>query len=294
MAGKMERINLLASGHRACPGCGAATAVRLILRALGKETIVTSATGCVETFTSPYGQSAWTVPWMHSLFENSAAVASGINTALQVLGEKKNQVIISGDGGTFDIGCAALYGMFERGHNITYICYDNEAYMNTGVQRSSATPTGAATTTTPIGKAHRGGKIERKKNMPEIALAHACVYVATASVSYPIDLMRKVAKANELVGPKYIQVHTPCTIGWGFETNETIEVGRKAVETGMVPLFEKELGKEFVVKHVKEKRPVREYLEMQSRFKHLLPEDQAAIVEELQKYCDENIAIYGI
>ncbi|MHB1315781.1 MAG: thiamine pyrophosphate-dependent enzyme [Christensenellales bacterium] len=288
-----ERINLLSPGHGACPGCGAAIAVRQIMRVLGKNTIVISATGCVETFTATYGTSAWEVPWMHSLFENSAAVASGIEAALETLGEEANLVIISGDGSTFDIGFSAMSGMFERKHNITYICYDNEAYMNTGVQRSSATPFGASTTTTPVGSKAQG-KLEFKKDMPAIAIAHGCEYVATASISYPQDFMRKVEKANSIKGPKYIQVHTPCTIGWGFDTNLTIKVGKLAVETGLVPIYEVEKGKPMQVRKVPTKKPVIEYLKMQSRFRHLLKPEQDDLVKELQQYCDDNIRQYGI
>lgn len=289
-----ERLNLLAPGHRACPGCGAAIALRLILRPLGRNTIVVSATGCVETFTSPYGQSAWEVPWMHSLFENSAAVASGIEAALDALGEKANLVVISGDGGTFDIGFGALSGMFERKHNITYICYDNEAYMNTGVQRSGSTPHAASTTTTPAGKASYG-KIEYKKDVPAIALAHDVEYVATTSIAYPQDLMKKVEKANSISGPKYIQVHTPCCIGWGFDPSETIQVGKLAVETGLVPIYEVEKGTPMNVKKVPNKKPVDEYLEKQSRFKHLFKEeDRVAVINELQQICDANIKQFGI
>ena len=288
-----ERANLLAPGHRACPGCGAAIAVRQILRVLGPETIVTSATGCVETFTSPHAASAWEVPWIHSLFENSAAVATGVEAALKSKGIKKNLVIISGDGGTFDIGFAAMSGMFERRQDITYICYDNEAYMNTGVQASSATPFGCSTTTTPVGAVSQG-KREHKKNMPAIAIAHDCVYVATATIGYPQDLMAKVKKANLIPGPKYIQIHTPCTIGWGFESQLTIEMGRLAVQTGLVPLFEKELGQEMKVRKIKDKKPVKEYLEKQSRFKHLLKPQQEALANELQAFCDENIRKYGL
>lgn len=290
---KYENSYLLAPGHRACPGCGAAISVRQILKVLGKDTIVISATGCLETFTTPGDYSAWEVPWMHSLFENSAAVATGIEAALEVLGEKHNLVIISGDGGTFDIGFSAMSGMFERKNNITYICYDNEAYMNTGVQGSSATPFGASTTTTPAGSIIKG-KMEYKKNMPAIAIAHDCEYVATASISYPQDLMAKVEKANSIKGAKYIQIHTPCTIGWGFESSDTIKIGRLAVETGLVPIFEKEKGSPIKVKKIKNKKPVREYLEVQSRFKHLMKADQDSLVKELQVYCDENIQNYGI
>jgi len=288
-----ERLNLLAPGHRACPGCGAAIAVRQIMRAMGKDTIVVSATGCVETFTSPYGQSAWDVPWIHSLFQNSAAIASGVEAALEARGEKTKVVVISGDGGTFDIGMGIMSGMFERKHDITYICYDNEAYMNTGVQRSGATPFGATTTTTPAGTSSNG-KLEYKKDVPAIAIAHDVEYVATTSIGYPQDLMKKVKKAKDIQGPKYIQVHTPCTIGWGFDTSETIVMAKLAVETGLVPIFEKEKGKEMIVKKVNKKKPIEEYLKKQNRFKHLMKEEKEAVVKELQQICDENIKRYGI
>ncbi len=290
-----ERINLLAPGHRACPGCGAAVALRQILRPLGRNTIAVSATGCVETFTSPYDQSSWEVPWMHSLFENSGAVASGVRAALDVQGEKDvNLVVISGDGGTFDIGMGALSGMLERKDNVTYICYDNEAYMNTGVQRSGSTPHAAATTTTPSGKKSYG-KIEYKKDVPGIVWAHDAEYVATASIAYPQDLMRKVKKANEIYGPKYIQVHTPCCIGWGFDASKTIQVGKLAVETGLVPIYEMEKGQPVKVKKAAEKKPIEEYLKVQSRFKHLFKEQERdEVIKELQAICNANIEHFGI
>lgn len=289
-----ERINLLSPGHRACPGCGAAIALRQILRILGRDTIVVSATGCVETFTSPFGQSAWEVPWIHSLFENSGAVASGVLAALEMQGEESTVAVISGDGGTFDIGIGAMSGMFERKNNVLYICYDNEAYMNTGVQRSGATPFGAVTTTTPAGKGSFG-KLEPKKDMPAIALAHDVEYVATASIGYPQDLMNKVAKAKGIRGPKYIQVHTPCTIGWGFDPSETIEIARLAVETGLVPIYEIEKGKAAVVKKVATKKPIEEYLKKQNRFSHLYKEsERAAVITDLQRICDQNIQRFGI
>jgi pyruvate ferredoxin oxidoreductase beta subunit len=289
----VKRINLLASGHRACPGCGAAIALRQILRALGEDTIVVSATGCVETFTSPYRLSAWKVPWMHSLFENSAAVATGVKAALEYLGEESQVVVISGDGGSFDIGMGAISGLFERKNNVTYICYDNEAYMNTGVQGSGATPYGSSTTTTPQGK-KSFGKAEFKKNMPAIAIAHDVEYVATASIGYPHDLMKKVAKTKDIIGPKYIQVHTPCTIGWGFDPSKTVEVAKLAVETGLVPIFEAEKGKEMSVMKVKEKADIREYLKAQNRFKHLTGQEWQEVVDQIQDICNRNIEYYGI
>ncbi|MDR3565138.1 MAG: thiamine pyrophosphate-dependent enzyme [Negativicutes bacterium] len=288
-----KKIDFLAPGHRACPGCGAAVAVKMIGRALDSDTIVVSATGCLETFTATYEQSAWQVPWMHSLFENSAAVASGVEAALKHLGSKTRVVVISGDGGTFDIGLGALSGMFERGHDILYICYDNEAYMNTGAQRSGATTLAAHTTTTPVGTLSTG-KGERKKNMAAIALAHELDYVATASIAYPKDLMNKVQKAITIPGPKYIQVHSPCCIGWGFEPSETIEVARLAVQTGLVPLYEIENGECGQVVKLPKKRPVQDYLSTQTRFKHLKSQEMQQLVNELQKYCDDNVAHFGL
>jgi pyruvate ferredoxin oxidoreductase beta subunit len=291
----VENMELLAPGHRACPGCGVAIATRLILKAAGKDVIVVTSTGCLETFTSPYGQSAWEVPWIHPLFENGAAVASGVKEALKAKGNDHTKVIVmSGDGGTFDIGFGAISGMFERGHDITYICYDNEAYMNTGIQRSSSTPYAATTTTTPAGTASYG-KLEPKKDLPSIALAHGIQYVATASVCFPQDLIRKVKKAISIKGPKYIQVHTPCCIGWGFDPSETIEVARLAVDTGLVPIYSIEKGKPMEVRKVTDKKPVETYLKKQNRFKHLFKgEEYEQIINELQKICDNNFKYFGL
>jgi pyruvate ferredoxin oxidoreductase beta subunit len=288
-----ERINYFAPGHRACPGCGAAVAVRQILRAAGKDTIVVSATGCLETFSSPYGQSAWEVPWVHSLFENSAAVANGVEAALEVLGEKSHVIVISGDGGTYDIGLGILSGMFERKVNVTYICYNNEAYMNTGVQRSSATPLGATTTTTPLGK-FSYGKTEVKKDLPAIAAAHGVEYIATATIAYPQDLMKKVAKAISITGSKYIEVFCPCCIGWGFDSSKTVQVARMAVETGLYPIYEWEKGQIVSVRKVPNKKPIEEYLQIQNRFKHFLQKEQLEITAKLKRICEANIKRYDI
>ncbi|MBS4023181.1 MAG: pyruvate ferredoxin oxidoreductase [Dethiobacter sp.] len=289
-----NKENLLASGHRACPGCGAAIGVRQILKATGRDVIVVSATGCVETFTSPYGQSAWEVPWIHSLFENSAPIASGVSAALEVLSKETKVVVISGDGATFDIGFGGLSGMFERNSDVTYICYDNEAYMNTGVQRSGATPYCASTTTTPVGQ-YSIGKLENKKDMPAIAMAHGIEYVATTSIAYPNDLMKKVTKAINIKGSKYIQIHTPCCIGWGFDPSKTIKIAKLAVETGLVPIFEKEKGKSLVSKRINKKVPVKEYLLSQGRFSHLFKEEEREkIINEIQLLCDKNIEIFNI
>ena len=286
---EVSKKDYLAPGHRACPGCGAAIAAKLILRALGENTIVVSATGCLETFTATYEQSAWDVPWIHSLFENAAAVASGVEAALEMQGRQANIVVISGDGGTFDIGLGAVSGMFERGNNILYICYDNEAYMNTGAQRSGATSYLSSTTTTPVGTASLG-KQELKKDMPAIAVAHGLPYVATASIAYPQDLMAKVKKANAIHGPKYIQVHVPCCVGWGFDPSETVKVAKLAVDTGAAVLYEVENGKYTRMHKVSRKKDAVEYLKAQNRFRHLCDDDKAAAVEQVQKLCDTNLS----
>jgi len=290
-----EGQELFAPGHRACPGCSEATATRWILKATGTNVIIVSPTGCLETFTSPYMFSPWRVPWIHPLFENGAAVASGIEAALRYKRrEDIKVVVIGGDGATFDIGLGALSGMFERGHPILYICYDNEAYMNTGIQRCSSTPLLASTTTQPVGRLS-WGKDRPKKNMPAIAIAHDIDYVATASVSYPKDLYNKVKKALSIKGPSYIQVHTPCCTGWGFPPEKTVEVGRLAVNTGLAPLFEMEAGEIISVGKIKEKVPVEDYLVLQGRFKHLLQSQEGRReVAKIQQIADRNIERLGL
>ncbi|HEX67799.1 MAG TPA: pyruvate ferredoxin oxidoreductase [bacterium] len=286
--------HLLASGHTACPGCGQAIAARLIVDTAGPRTIITNNTGCLEVFTTYYPTSAWRIPWIHSLFENAAAVASGIEEALKYLGKEDINVIAqAGDGGTADIGMGALSGMLERGHNILYVCYDNEAYMNTGIQRSGLTPYDAVTTTSPSGTLSFGNP-RPKKNMPEIAVAHGAVYVATASVGYPQDLVRKVKKALSMKGPKYLHVFCPCPLGWRHPGNLTIEVGKKVVETGLFPLLEWEYGKLVRVRKIKP-LPVEEYLKLQGRFKHLftMPGGEEEI-KRIQAIANANIEKYGL
>jgi pyruvate ferredoxin oxidoreductase beta subunit len=265
------------------------------LKATGANVIIVSPTGCLETFSSPYMFSPWRVPWVHPLFENGAAVASGIEAALRHKGRSDIRVVvIGGDGATFDIGMGGLSGMFERGHPVPYICYDNEAYMNTGVQRCSSTPLFASTTTQPAGR-KSWGKDRPKKNMPAIAMAHDIDYVATASVSYPKDLHDKVEKALTMEGPSYIQVHTPCCTGWGFPPEKTIEIGRLAVNTGLAPLFEMEAGEVTSVHRIGERVPVEEYLMAQSRFKHLMgSEEGRREVEKIQRVADQNIERMGL
>jgi pyruvate ferredoxin oxidoreductase beta subunit len=260
--------------------------------AAGPSTIVANNTGCLEVFSTKYPESAWEIPFIHSLFENAAAVASGVEAALKYLGKKDtiNVIAEGGDGGTADIGLQALSGMLERGHDILYVCYDNEAYMNTGIQRSGLTPFSANTTTSPAGKASLGN-IRYKKPMPEIALAHGIPYVATATPSFAQDLQRKVKKALSIKGPKYIQIHCPCPLGWRHETTSMLDIGKLAVETGLFPLIEYENGKLSGARKITP-RPVDEYLKAQGRFKHLLNNPEQ--IKKIQEIADGNIVKYGL
>ena len=287
----MQGKHLFDSGHTACAGCGQALGARLVIDAAGANTIVANNTGCLEVFSTKWPESAWEIPWIHSLFENAAAVASGIEAALKYLGKKDaiNVIAQGGDGSTADIGLQALSGMLERGHDILYVCYDNEAYMNTGIQRSGLTPFDTNTTTSPVGSKSTGN-IRPKKPMPEIALAHGIPYVATCSVGYPQDVQRKVKKALSIKGPKYIQMHVPCPLGWRHETNLTFEVAKLAVETGLYPLIEYENGV-LIPKQIKPK-PVEEYLKVQGRFKHLLANPEE--IKKIQAIADSNIKKYGL
>jgi pyruvate ferredoxin oxidoreductase beta subunit len=289
----MEK-SLLAPGHRACAGCAMPTTIRLVLDAAGPNTIVVSPTGCLEVTTTPFPESAWCVPWIHSLFENPAAVASGIEVMLKRKHMDTNLVVIGGDGSTFDIGMGSNSGMFERGHKILYVCYDNEAYMNTGVQRSGSTPFCAHTTTTPWGLESRGNP-RPKKDMPAIALAHRVPYVATASVAYPVDLRRKVKEALQVDGPSYIQVNAPCITGWTFDSGTMIELARLAVETGLWPLTKYVNGELVDVKTVRQPKPVQEYLKIQGRYKHLFKKsDCEDTLKQIQDQADANIARFKL
>ncbi|KXA99526.1 pyruvate ferredoxin oxidoreductase [candidate division MSBL1 archaeon SCGC-AAA261G05] len=296
--------DLYNAGHRACPGCGAALACKYVTEATGPNTIMAMATGCMEVTSTPYPESAWGISWIHNIFENSAAVAAGIETAYKAFkkrGKKGytdyddiNFVVLAGDGATFDIGIRSLSGMMERGHNVLYICYDNEAYMNTGIQRSGSTPLGASTTTSPPGKESFGEDIP-KKDMPAIAAAHGCKYVATASIAYSEDFKNKIEKALKIDGPKYIQVTSPCPRGWRSDASKTIEIARLAVETGAYPLFEMEDGEITNVKKIKDRKPVEKYLELQGRFKHLFKMDGGEkIIQRIQEIADSNADRYGI
>ncbi|MFH0877466.1 MAG: thiamine pyrophosphate-dependent enzyme [Candidatus Omnitrophota bacterium] len=283
---------LFKPGHTACAGCGQAIGARLVIDAAGKNMIVCNNTGCLEVFSTKYPESSWAVPFIHSLFENCAAVASGVESALKFLGKKDaiNVIAQAGDGGTADIGLQALSGMFERGHDILYVCYDNEAYMNTGVQRSGLTPTDANTTTSPSGTASVGNP-RPKKPMPEIAAAHGIPYVATASVGYPQDVQKKVKKALAIRGPKYLQIHVPCPLGWGHEPGLTLEIARLAVETGLYPVFEYDNG-QLVSRKIAKIKPVEEYLKPQARFKHVLK--NPGVLKQVQQIADYHIQKYGL
>jgi len=274
-----------APGHRACIGCGEVLAVRLACKALGQNVIIANATGCMEIVSSPLPTTSWKVPWIHTLFENTAAVASGIESGLKIMMKKGRiaqqditVVAMAGDGGTSDIGLQALSGALERGHNFVYICFDNEAYMNTGIQRSSSTPYGAATTTSPAGKVSIG-QVSWKKNMPAIAAAHNIPYVATACPSYPFDLMEKVEKAAATPGPAYVHILSVCPTGWRCPTDLSVKLGRLAVETGIFPLYEVENGKYKLNFDFPELKPVTAYMKLQGRFRHL-SED---IIEKIQQ-----------
>jgi pyruvate ferredoxin oxidoreductase beta subunit len=275
-----------ASGHRACQGCAEALAVRLVLKALGPDTVVANATGCMEIVSSPFPTTSWEVPWIHVAFENAAAVGSGLEAGLKALMRKGRipkkdikTIAMAGDGGTADIGLQALSGALERGHNMIYFCLDNEAYMNTGIQRSSATPFGAMTTTSPPGKVAPAGQMTWKKNMPAIAAAHGIPYVATACSSYPYDLYEKVKKARAIQGPSYIHILSVCPTGWRIPSEQAIRYGRLAVETGFFPLYEVENGKYRFTIDFAELRPIKDYLQGQGRFRHLTQE----LVDKIQE-----------
>jgi len=282
----------LSPGHRLCPGCGASIVVRQVLLAAPKDTIIANATGCLEVSTALYPYSAWNRPWIHSAFENAAAVASGVESALKALerrGEARQHpiVVFGGDGGTYDIGFQALSGAMERGHKFLYVCYDNEAYMNTGIQRSGGTPMGAWTTTTQVGSA-RGGKVEAKKDLISIVVAHRVPYAATASISHWRDLMIKVRKALSKDGPTFLHVMAPCTRGWRFDSAKTIRMARLAVETRFFPLYEVEGGEYKLTFPVSSPKPVEEYLKLQGRYSHLFLPQNASELEVIKKGVTDN------
>ena len=290
----------LAPGHRACQGCGEVLALRQVMKALGNNVIVVSATGCMEIISSPYPQSAWRVPWLHVAFENAAAVASGVEAAHKAMIRKgrmedKNTTFlaVAGDGGTADIGIQALSGALERGHNFVYVCLDNEAYMNTGIQRSSSTPYGAGTTTSPPGKKSIGQQTW-KKNMPAIAAAHDIPYVATASPAYYVDLMNKAKKASMIKGPAYIHIFSPCPTGWRCAVEDAVQTGRLVVQTKIFPLYEVIDGKYRLSRKIKKPKPVTEYFKLQRRFRHLTEQDIAMIQERVDREYNRLLELCGV
>jgi pyruvate ferredoxin oxidoreductase beta subunit len=282
----------VAPGHSFCIGCGEALALRLACKALGENVIIANATGCIEICTSPLPVTSWRVPWIHTLFENAGAVISGIEAGTKIMMKKGKMpardikyVAIAGDGGTSDIGIQALSGALERGHDFLYLCFDNEAYMNTGIQRSSSTPYGASTTTAPAGKLSIGQSTQ-KKNVVAIAAAHDIPYTATACPSYPFDLMNKVKKGAEVKGPAYIHILSVCPTGWRTGSDITIELGRLAVETGIFPLYEVENGRYKLNIDRPKLKPVEEYLKLQGRYRHLTDKE----IQEIQERANEEYA----
>ena len=300
----MQRTNSLNSGHRACQGCGEALGARYAIDAAmiasKGQLIAANATGCLEVFSTPYPETSWQIPWIHSLFGNTAAVATGIAAAIKIKkqkGQGKDVRVVAqgGDGGTTDIGFGCLSGMFERNDDVLYICYDNGGYMNTGVQRSSATPPAARTATTmPLGP-EPGNAFGQGKFVPAIAMAHEIPYVATATVADLRDLEYKVTKAMGMRGARYIQILVPCPLGWGAASQDTILLARLAKETGIFPVFEAEYGEVKSVLEIRRPQPVEEYLKLQKRYAHLFGKNPAvATIARIQAQADKNIRRYGL
>ena len=297
----MERSNAITSGHRACQGCGEALGARYALdaamRATNNQLVAVNATGCLEVFTTPYPETSWQLPWLHSLFGNAPAVATGVAAALRVKGRKDVKVVAQGgDGSTTDIGFGCLSGMFERNDDVLYICYDNEAYMNTGVQRSSATPPLARTATTQaIGDAP-GNVFGTGKNLPQIAMAHNIPYVATATVADLHDLENKVTKAMGISGARYIHIMVPCPLGWGSASDATINVARLALESGLFPLYEAEHGEVTKVTKIRRQVMVEDYLRLQKRFAHLFRKGAKDVdgIAAIQRMANHNIERFGL
>ena len=295
-----NRTNALTSGHRACQGCGEALGARYALdaamRATNEKMIAVNATGCLEVFSTPYPESSWRIPWLHSLFGNAPAVATGVAAALKAQGKSDIRVVAQGgDGATVDIGFGVLSGMFERNDDVLYICYDNEAYMNTGVQRSGATPPAARTATTQAVGESPGNVFGQGKNLPQIAMAHEIPYVATATVADLRDLEAKVIKAMSFRGARYIHVLVPCPLGWGSESCDTIKIARLATQSGLYPVFEAEHGEVVASTPIRHKVNVEEYLKLQARYSHLFaPTRRDDVINDLQAVADKNIRRYNL
>ena len=294
------RNNSLTSGHRACQGCGEALGARYVMdaamAATGNKVIAVNATGCLEVFSTPYPETSWRLPWMHSLFGNAAPVATGVAASLRAQGKSDIRVVAQGgDGGTVDIGFGPLSGMFERNDDVLYVCYDNEAYMNTGVQRSGATPPAARTNTSHAVGADPGASFSQGKNLPKIAIAHGIPYVATATVSDLHDLEAKVKKAMSYRGARYLHVLVPCPLGWGTKSNETIELARLATETGLFPVYEAEHGEIKNVKPIRRLRPAEDYLKVQKRYAHLFGKNgRNDLLERIQEIANKNIKEFNL
>ena len=295
-----ERTNALTSGHRACQGCGEALGARYALdaamRASNGKMIAVNATGCLEVFSTPYPESSWRIAWLHSLFGNAPAVATGVAAALKAKGQSDIRVVAQGgDGATVDIGFGVLSGMFERNDDVLYICYDNEAYMNTGVQRSGATPPAARTATTQAVGPEPGNVFGQGKNLPRIAMAHEIPYVATATVADLRDLEAKVTRAMEFRGARYLHVLVPCPLGWGSASCDTVRIARLATQSGLFPVFEAEHGEVISSTPIRERVGVEQYLKLQSRYGHLFsPKRRDDVIDHLQSNADRNIARYNL
>lgn len=296
LAEQEQRELRFQGGHSLCAGCGVPLVVRTVLNAIDIPVIVINATGCLEVATTRYPSTAWNVPWLHVAFENAAAAASGVEAAFRTLNRKRTNgqpipfdlpkemriIVFGGDGGTYDIGLQALSGALERGHRLTYICYDNEAYMNTGNQRSGATPPLAHTTTTPVG-AQSLGKLQPRKDLTEIAVAHHVPYVAQASISNWQDLVRKIQMAIQVDGPSFLNVLAPCQRGWGYDPSQTVEIARLAVETCYWPLYEVINGEYWLNYQPRKQLPITEWIKTQGRFRHLLRPENRYLLSALQE-----------
>lgn len=295
-----ERTNAITSGHRACQGCGEALGARYVLdaamRAAGGDLVTANATGCLEVFSTPYPESSWQVPWLHSLFGNTPAVAAGMAAGLRAQGRAATRVVgQAGDGGTVDIGFGCLSGMFERNDDVLFVCYDNQGYMNTGVQRSGATPPAARTANTGAVGPEPGNAFGQGKSAPLIAMAHEIPYVATATVADLRDLERKVEKAMTFHGARYLHVLVPCPLGWAAAPSDTIRLARLATESGLFPVFEAEDGVVTGVAPIRRRVPVDAYLALQGRFSHLFgAHPRPDLIERLQAYADRNVARFGL
>lgn len=289
----VKKERRLSPGHRLCPGCGASVVVNMVLWATDDPVVIGISTGCLEVSTTIYPQTAWKIPYIHSAFENAASTISGVETAYRAL-KKKGKikenikfVAFGGDGGTYDIGLQALSGAMERGHNMVYVCYDNEAYMNTGIQRSSATPFGASTTTSPAGSVIPG-KLQKRKDLTYIMAAHKIPYVAQGSISHWRDLIKKAVKAFEVNGPAFLNVLSPCPRGWRYDSKLTINIAKEAVTSNFWPLYEVENGNWRLTYKPKEKTPIENWLKKQGRFKHLFKPENTHIIDEIQNYIDND------